>query len=130
MSFVCCAALLTVGSSEANQIVVRTGSEAEAPVVEYRDGILLYDGKLRDAAVAKLIDLYESNQSNALFETIDVDPELTTYGQNINCRCLWTFSVADLRKFNVTDVIREKEAHPDEHSLAVEEFKKELRAKS
>jgi len=46
-----------------------------------------------------------AKREQAFFESIGVDGLVTLYGQDVvKCRCNWTFSVEDMRHFNINDV--------------------------
>lgn len=59
------------------------------------------------------IEYYFSNEFDSLrtredsfFKAIGVDARITTYGQEeVDCRCNWTFSVSDMEKFQIRNVV-------------------------
>jgi hypothetical protein len=65
----------------------------------------------------------------ALFAAIGVDPEVTVYGQNINCKCVWTFSIDDMRRFNIKDVSTERRVDPNYSTAATRLAAAQIKAK-
>jgi hypothetical protein len=48
-------------------------------------------------------------RQRAFFDSIGVDDTVTVYGQDVaNCKCVWTFSIDDMRHFNIHDVREEQ----------------------
>lgn len=77
-----------------------------------------------DEARPKLIESFKATLSelmsrqHELFKRTGVDERLTTYGQEVHCNCIWTFSVADIRRFNVRNVKDNQPLHFMESTLA------------
>jgi hypothetical protein len=48
-------------------------------------------------------------RQRAFFESIGVDETVTVYGQDVaHCNCIWTFSIDDMRQFNINNVREEQ----------------------
>jgi hypothetical protein len=47
-------------------------------------------------------------RQHAFFKSVGVDETVTVYGQSVKCDCMWTFSIDDMRKFNIRNVIQDK----------------------
>jgi hypothetical protein len=60
-----------------------------------------------ERSVFAMIDS-QSRRMQALYVATGVDPRVTTYGIDVACSCDWTFSIEDMRKFNITDLVEEK----------------------
>jgi len=57
-------------------------------------------------------------RQRAFFDSIGVDEMVTVYGQDVaNCKCTWTFSVDDMRRFNINDVREERAWYLPQFSL-------------
>lgn len=46
--------------------------------------------------------------TQAFFERRGVDGRVTIYGQEVGCDCNWTFSVADMQRFGIMNVVAEE----------------------
>lgn len=72
---------------------------------------------LREREASPLLAAARVRQ-RAFFDSIGVDDAVTVYGQDIaHCNCVWTFSIDDMRHFNINDVREDRVWYLPQFSL-------------
>jgi len=62
---------------------------------------------LRRSDIAPVVE-HERKRHQAFFKVRGVDGRVTTYGQEVGCGCNWTFSVEDMHRLGIEDVVAEE----------------------
>jgi hypothetical protein len=65
----------------------------------------------------------------ALYTATSVDTRMTTYGVERDCYCEWTFSIEDMRKFNISDLTVDKHRRVSDFSWQGRKQALDLRAR-
>lgn len=86
-----------------NEVVAADGSV----VHELLEGEQLAAYLRRSDIAPEIERVRQLNQ--AFFDKRGVDGRVTTYGQEVGCGCNWTFSVEDMRRFGIGNVVAEEE---------------------
>jgi len=82
-------------------------STIDFSAVEKQRGHALSDDEKAEVAEQMGLTAYfdgVKRRQEAFYAAIGVDPRVTVFGQDLDCRCNWTIPVADMARFGITGV--------------------------